>query len=639
MKLSTKKKFRRKFAALLCISLIGIHLSQAAYASDENVYQWYTKDMSDKVNKVTKDKYHKVNELFVDPNLSELRDDFVNPDDSQDIPDLSEYFEDSDVLYELGIEDETMSAHLLATGEFTEDNGYKLAKDDWLIIYLHEKPARILLDGEEIVNVPLDPEETETEDDTNTTPTSETTEGTSNTNDSGDNGYYIGVNINVRPWIVRSNTTLTAASNVSLASAPTLSLDTESSNNIDAKEATTTEENESTTESANNTETEEAKTTTESANNTGTDEAKTTTESANNTETDEAKTTTESANNTETDEAKTTTESANNTETDEAKTTEESANNTETDEAKTTTESANNTETDEAKSTTESTNNTGINYVIFDWQGVNQGDITFSEAENGDLSISHHDVPLLADSENSNDDIGTDDEAESVYVLTIEGSWYDLVTDGIVIGIPVAGILSDEDEIAAPAEINLMNDPDETTDVEPTVTEKTHSGGGGGGSDSDDSDSTPSGTIAASTEETTAAEQTTEPVSETSEIPEKPIYPELPDISGKPDGTPDIPEGSEVEIYDLNSPVEPIYHGSYSDDIDLPAGRYEIVMLDDEGVPLASGIFTIDEEGVARGTLPKTGDSSIPFVLLAILLAGSAAGSTILIRKIWQPEE
>jgi pilin isopeptide linkage protein/LPXTG-motif cell wall-anchored protein len=176
----------------------------------------------------------------------------------------------------------------------------------------------------------------------------------------------------------------------------------------------------------------------------------------------------------------------------------------------------------------------------------------------------------------------------------------------------------------------------ETTAAETTVAETTRGGGGGGGGGSD---STPSGTTAASTEATKATEQTSESATETSEVPEKPVYPELPDVPLKPDGTPDIPEGTEIEIYDLNNPSEPVYRGPYSDDIDLPAGRYEIVMLDDEGVPLASGIFTIDEEGVARGTLPKTGDSSIPFVLLALLLAGSAAGMTILIRKIRQSEE
>jgi hypothetical protein len=138
MKLSTKKKLGRKFASLLCISLIGVHLSQATYASDEIVYKWYTKDMRAAVNNVTKDDYEYAIDIFKETNMEYL----------------TEHFEESDALYELGIETDTMSAHLLATGDtdsITDDNRYELAEDDWLIIYLHEKPgktARILLDGE-----------------------------------------------------------------------------------------------------------------------------------------------------------------------------------------------------------------------------------------------------------------------------------------------------------------------------------------------------------------------------------------------------------------------------------------------------------------------------------------------------------
>jgi LPXTG-motif cell wall-anchored protein len=101
-----------------------------------------------------------------------------------------------------------------------------------------------------------------------------------------------------------------------------------------------------------------------------------------------------------------------------------------------------------------------------------------------------------------------------------------------------------------------------------------------------------------------------------------------------PDGTPNIPEGTPIEIYDPANPNEPVYRGPYSDNIDLPAGNYEIVVLDENGTPLASGIFTIDDEGVARGALPGTGDTSIPFVLLALLMAGAAAGATVLVIRI-----
>jgi LPXTG-motif cell wall-anchored protein len=577
MKLSTKKKLGRKFASLLCISLIGVHLSQAAYASDEIVYQWDTDDMRSAINNVTKDNCHNVKTLFGETNLNELRGYFNYPDDSQDLPDLLEYFDDdSDVLYELGIEEETMSAHLLATGDTdssSDDNKYKLAEDDWLIIYLHANPgkrASILLGDEEIVNVPL-------------------------------NKIYVKADINILNWRknqydislnAASNISLNAAPNISLGVAPNISLDAAPNVSLDAVSNISYD-----VEAANNTE--EADTPEESANVGSDTDVEDNDESADDAEIEK----TESVDNAETEKP----ESVDNTETEKT----ESADNTETEK----TESANNTDDKEIAATDE---------------------YSAGASEKVALSISHHDVPLLADSEDD-DDIETDNETETDYELTIDGSWYELVYDGMVIGIPVAGILSDEEEIAAPIGINLMNDTDETP-----VTENTHSGGGGGGSDSDDSDSTPSGMTAASTEETTAAEQSAEAESETSEIPEipeKPIYPELPDISGKPDGTPDIPEGTEVEIYDLDNPSEPVYHGSYSDDIDLPAGRYEIVMLNDEGVPLAAGIFTIDEEGVAEGKLPKTGDASIPFVLLSILLAGSAAGSTILIRKIRQSEE
>jgi LPXTG-motif cell wall-anchored protein len=65
-----------------------------------------------------------------------------------------------------------------------------------------------------------------------------------------------------------------------------------------------------------------------------------------------------------------------------------------------------------------------------------------------------------------------------------------------------------------------------------------------------------------------------------------------------------------------------------------------IVTIGDEGVPADAGIFEIGEEEVPHGMMmPKTGDTSIPFVLLTFLLTGSAAGMIILIRRIRQFEE
>jgi LPXTG-motif cell wall-anchored protein len=676
MKLGTKKKLGRKFASLLCVSLIGVHLSQAAYASDEIVYQWYTNDMRTAVNNVTKDECHNVKDLFEGTNLDELREYLKNTDGLQD---LTEYFEDSDVLYELGIEDDTMSAHLLATGDMdsiTEDNAYKLAENDWLIIYLSyanpedttEDTASIMLDEDEIVNVPLYPAD-----------------------------YYLAVRVQILDWKVIPNQPII--------------LSKESANNnlsiniIDAtaaesatESAAETEESESAAESA--AETEESESAAESA--AEAEESESAAESA--AETEESESAAESA--AEAKESESAAESA--AETEESESAAESA--AETEESESAAESA--AETEESESTDESANNTdshnGITYEVTDFQEDNSQveDFTSSESEKVALSISHHDVPLLAESNDNDENIGTDDETEPDYELTINGSWYDLVTDGIVIGIPVKGILSDDDDdnTAAPTGINTTNEYDEpadtettaaepaneettaaepadaettaaepadaettaaepadaettaaeptaaeptsaettaveTTAAETTAPEKTRSGGGGGGSNSGDSDSTPSGTTAASTEATKTTEQTTEAESKTSEIPEKSFYPELPDIPGNPDGTPDIPEGTEVEIYDLNNSAEPVYRGAYSDNIDLPAGRYEIVVLDDEGVPLASGIFTIDEEGVARGALPKTGDTSIPFVLLALLMAGATVSAGVLVIRIRKIDE
>jgi pilin isopeptide linkage protein/LPXTG-motif cell wall-anchored protein len=175
----------------------------------------------------------------------------------------------------------------------------------------------------------------------------------------------------------------------------------------------------------------------------------------------------------------------------------------------------------------------------------------------------------------------------------------------------------------------------ETTVAETTVPETTRGGGGGGGDSDGPSGTSPSKdeTQPATEPQTSEAESASEPATEPV-TPEKPVYPDLPDIPLNPDGTPDIPEKTVIEIYDMDNPSEPVYRGPYSDDIDLPAGNYEIVMLDDEGVPLAAGIFTIDDEGVARGALPKTGDTSFPFVLLVLIMTGAAVGAGVLVVRI-----
>jgi pilin isopeptide linkage protein/LPXTG-motif cell wall-anchored protein len=187
----------------------------------------------------------------------------------------------------------------------------------------------------------------------------------------------------------------------------------------------------------------------------------------------------------------------------------------------------------------------------------------------------------------------------------------------------------------------LFNNTYEKPIEETTVPETTRGGGGGGGGGG--GDDTPKGTDPAPTNPTQATEPATQPGTNPETNPEtnpgKEVYPDLPDVPVNPDGTPDIPEGTPIEIYDPSNPDEPVYRGPYSDSIDLPPGTYEIVVLDENGVPLSSGIFTIDEEGVARGALPSTGDTSIPFVLLALLMAGAAAGAVVLVIRIRKMDE
>jgi hypothetical protein len=198
------------------------------------------------------------------------------------------------------------------------------------------------------------------------------------------------------------------------------------------------------------------------------------------------------------------------------------------------------------------------------------------------------------------------------------------------------------------------------TEPETTAPETTRSSSGGGPSPKESTE--PRETTKSDDNPTEApTESATEPVTESATVPEtlpetqpsvsesvpeitqpeKPIYPELPEIPVTPDGEPDIPEGTEVEIYDLDDTSDPVYTGPYEEEsLNLPPGDYEIVVIDEEGVPLAAGLFTINEDGIPQSMgLPKTGDTSIPFVLLALLLAGSAAGMAVLMTRIRHMDE
>jgi pilin isopeptide linkage protein len=207
---------------------------------------------------------------------------------------------------------------------------------------------------------------------------------------------------------------------------------------------------------------------------------------------------------------------------------------------------------------------------------------------------------------------------------------------------------------AKAAAFSFENKYGRSTVPNPTVPETTRGGGGGGGgSDDGPEETTPSSTegtkstepgstepsssgpetsAPAATDPTTSTEGSTEPATE--EPPDKPVYPDLPDIPVNPDGTPDIPPGTEIEVYDPNNPDEPVYRGPYSDDLGLPPGDYEFVMLDENGVPLASGLFTIDDEGVPKATAPRTGDTSILFELFVILMADTVVAAGILVFRV-----
>ena len=181
------------------------------------------------------------------------------------------------------------------------------------------------------------------------------------------------------------------------------------------------------------------------------------------------------------------------------------------------------------------------------------------------------------------------------------------------------------------------------------VNRKKSSGGGGGGGGHNTpqeptSPTTPTG-FAGPGVPTEPAGSSAEEMPPESETPVErttltPASPELPDIPTTTDRRPDVPKGTAVEIRDPGDPDgEPLYHGSYTGGFkDVPSGRYLLVTLDEEGVPLANLIIFIDDGGVPLA-LPKTGDNSIPIALLAAALIGSAAGLVLLARYRRKDEE
>lgn len=111
---------------------------------------------------------------------------------------------------------------------------------------------------------------------------------------------------------------------------------------------------------------------------------------------------------------------------------------------------------------------------------------------------------------------------------------------------------------------------------------------------------------------------TTEPTEEVRPtIPFDPSHPVI-NIPGDPPRV-EIVDENDVQVYE--GPGRDIHIG------DWEPGNYTVYTFDDQDVPLGTMVFTIDEEGVPLAfMLPKTGDSSLPYALLATIMLGAAGG-------------
>lgn len=172
-------------------------------------------------------------------------------------------------------------------------------------------------------------------------------------------------------------------------------------------------------------------------------------------------------------------------------------------------------------------------------------------------------------------------------------------------------------------------------------------GGGGGGNTPPRPDTTkPSGGPGVVPEEPDGPGVVDEPTQP--EQPEAPAEPDitdtgrLPEIPVTPERRPDIPTGTIVEVRNPAEPNgPPLYRGEYDRNrgfTNIPSGRYELVTLDENGVPLGSLPIYIDDEGVPLA-LPRTGDRRIPSALLAAALASSAAALAWIGRRRRKKEQ
>lgn len=106
---------------------------------------------------------------------------------------------------------------------------------------------------------------------------------------------------------------------------------------------------------------------------------------------------------------------------------------------------------------------------------------------------------------------------------------------------------------------------------------------------------------------------------------------------------PETPPGSDLEIKDSNS--DTVFTGKVDENgrvhVDLPPGDYIIVTLDENGVPLGSMTFTIEDPFTPLGALaaPNAGDNSISIAALAVLMIISLAGIILVARKKKEEEQ
>lgn len=172
-------------------------------------------------------------------------------------------------------------------------------------------------------------------------------------------------------------------------------------------------------------------------------------------------------------------------------------------------------------------------------------------------------------------------------------------------------------------------------------------GGGGGGNTPSGPDTKPSsggpGVVPEEPDGPGVVDEPTQPEQpEASAEPDTTDTGRLPEIPVTPQRRPDIPTGTIVEVRNPAEPNgPPLYRGEYDRNrgfSNIPSGRYELVTLDENGVPLGSLPIYIDDEGVPLA-LPRTGDRRIPSALLAAALASSAAALAWIGRRRRKKEQ